>query len=98
MRRLIVYQDAVAEIETAHRWYEAQREGLGQQFESELRAVLERVARTPLVFPVEIGDYRRAKLRLFPYLVFFTHDDDSVRVNMALHAARNPELRRRRLK
>jgi plasmid stabilization system protein ParE len=98
MRRVRLYAAAVADIAAAHHWYESQREGLGAEFERELNVLLERIGRTPDSFPLEHEVYRRAKLRIFPYLVFFRHDDEAVYVAMVLHISRSPEVRRRRLR
>ena len=97
MRGLRLYPAAIADIEAAHGWYEHQRDGLGAEFELQLHELFERIRRTPEAFPIEHGAYRRAKLRVFPYLIFFRHDDQTVYVAMVLHMSRGPSARRRRL-
>ena len=97
MRELRLYPAAIADIEAVHHWYESQRDGLGAEFEHELHALFERIRRTPEVFPLEHSVYRRAKLRVFPYLIFFRHDDDAGYIAMVLHMSRGPSIRRRRL-
>lgn len=98
MRKLLLYPRAVLDIEHTVRWYEAQREGLGREFESTLEAALERIRRTPEAFPLEFGDFRRVLLRRFPYQVFFRFDVSTVFVMLVFHTSQNPTTLRRVLR
>jgi hypothetical protein len=64
---------AEAEAAAAAVWYEARQTGLGVEFVAEIDAALERVQARPASFPVwRVGSpYRRARLKRFPYLIFF---------------------------
>ena len=48
-------------------WYEQQQTGLGLQFKAAVRDAAQRIARTPLLFPVELEDVRRYVMNRFPY-------------------------------
>jgi hypothetical protein len=48
-------------------WYEAQREGLGERFVSEVDALIDRIRYHPLQFPVIEPPVRRGLLHCFPY-------------------------------
>lgn len=40
-------------------WYERQQEGLGLRFKNAVRDAAQRIARTPLLFQLELEDVRR---------------------------------------
>ena len=61
---------AAAEIETAYRWYEKEREGLGSEFLEAVEKMVQAIAENPERFPVIRKDIRRAVLRRFPYSIF----------------------------
>ena len=74
----------------AQDWYERQARGLGAQFRAEVGVQVERIARHPLHFPEMLADVRRARLRRFPYGLFFRALDDDVFVIACFHSSRDP--------
>ena len=58
---------AAADVETAYRWYEAQRAGLGDEFLTAVSTVLDSLIANPEQFPIVYRQTRRANLRRFPY-------------------------------
>ena len=62
---------AAAEIETAYRWYEKEREGLGSEFLEAVEKLVKAIAENPGRFPAIRKDIRRAVLRRFPYSIFY---------------------------
>ena len=48
-----------------------------------------RLGSTRLGSEVGIPELRTTAVRMFPYLVFYTNDDDAVRVHRVLHTARD---------
>ena len=94
--KLIVRQEAEADIADAYRWYEAQRPGLGQDFVDAVGSAFERIIEQPLRYTPVHRDTRRTFLRRFPYVVFHVLRDDSVYVIAVLHQRRNPRLARSR--
>ena len=81
---------AVEELRSAQAWYEAQRVGLGREFEAETGRVVELLGRSPLLFPVTHGDIRRAVVRRFPYGLFFQVIKAEVVVLSCHHLRRRP--------
>jgi plasmid stabilization system protein ParE len=69
---------------------EAQAPGLGARFRAELDATVGRLAATPEGFPVVLRDVRRARLRRFPYGLFFRIQPDALVVLACFHARRDP--------
>jgi plasmid stabilization system protein ParE len=62
---------AASEIETAYRWYEKEREGLGSEFLEAVDKLVKAIAESPERFPSIRKDIRRAVLRRFPYSIFY---------------------------
>ena len=88
---------ARAEASGAHAWYLAHSEVLGERFRTDLDAVIARVADNPLQFPVVEEDVRCARMRRFPYGVFFRIAGERVRVIACLHGRRDAQQWQRRL-
>jgi plasmid stabilization system protein ParE len=86
--KLRVLPAAEAEPAAAARWYEARQTGLGVEFVVEVDAALERVEARPASFPVwRVGStYRRARLKRFPYLIFFRILDGEIEIVAVAHA------------
>lgn len=89
--------EAAAEVRAARAWYARQRPGLGDEFASELRAVVEGIARGPRAFPTmdQSVDIRRALFARFPYAAFFIEREDAIWVIAVAHLRRDPGYWRR---
>jgi plasmid stabilization system protein ParE len=93
---LIVQPEAEADLKEAFRWYQAQRQGLGQEFLDEASRALSRIAEQPLRYALVHGEARRALLRRFPYVVLYVARDERVFVLAVLHQRRNSSIARAR--
>ena len=89
---LIVQPEAEADLNEAFRWYEARREGLGQEFLGEVSLTLARITERPLRYTLVYREARRALLRRFPYVVLYVAREERVFVLAVLHQRRNPRL------
>lgn len=83
---------ALAEIETAHAWYELQAAGLGAEFLRRVKLMERNISREPLLYPVVRAPLRRANLRQFPYALFYVAEPDRAVVLGCLHHRRDPEI------
>ena len=95
-----LHPEALREIERAHGWYEAHREGLGDDLLDEIGRALDKVEAAPNSFPraPENRSARRAPLDRFPYwVVFAVLDDGDVLVVAVAHAKRRAGYWRRRV-
>lgn len=93
MKHIAFRAEARDDLDEASRWYDEQREGLGDEFLQAFEATLEGVARNPLRYAPLHRDVRCARLRRFPYGVFFyVFRDETVVVVAVMHKARNPQL------
>jgi plasmid stabilization system protein ParE len=81
---------AAADVEEAWLWYEAQREGLGDEFLQVVEEALESIAAFPGSAPLVQRDIRRHLLRRFPYGLFYRLIQDQVVVVACFHAKRSP--------
>ena len=66
MKPVAFHPAAQDEVEEAAARYEAQRDGLGQEFRSEFEAALGRIVQNPQMYGVELGEFRACSLRRFP--------------------------------
>lgn len=90
MARLIVTPLAQQDILVAAEWYESQSTELVQSFLDQLREVQKRIVTVPLIYQVRMASFRVARLRRFPYCVYFCANDDLVVVIAVLHERRDP--------
>jgi len=63
IHRLIVRTEARADIVTAHRWYEDQREGLGLRFVEAVDSCFDLVRRNPNAYPKLHKETQRALVK-----------------------------------
>jgi plasmid stabilization system protein ParE len=91
VRSLVFTQAARAELIEAQDWYESEAQGLGRRFRSEVDAAVRRIAENPLQFPVIFKTLRRARLRKFPYGLFFAISGGAVTVVACFHSSRDPK-------
>ncbi len=95
--RLLIRPEAQADVEEAALWYEAQRPGLGDTFSTSVSDLIQRLAVTPLQFPLAIPPVRRGFLDRFPYGVYYLVEEDAVVIVAVVHQRRDPEVWKRRL-
>ena len=89
---VLVRDAATADLAEAAEWYEQRRVGLGGEFLRAARALLAGIGRTPRHFSVARGDVRRARVRRFPYVVYFIPEPTRVVVVAVLHGRRDPRV------
>lgn len=82
---------AAAEIQAAYRWYEREREGLGEEFLQSVARLIEIIAEFPESFPIVHRDVRRALLRRFPYSILYRLKSGHVIVAGCFHSKRDPK-------
>jgi plasmid stabilization system protein ParE len=89
--RLIIREQAEADLTDAAIWYESQRPGLGTEFLAEVDAALARASATPRQFRRlrRKPDVRRALTKRFLFCIFFVLRPDAVVVFRVLHGARH---------
>lgn len=88
--RFIVRSPAEADLAEAFEWYEQRSRGLGLEFLRAVDVTFATIARTPQLFPRVHQEIRRARLRRFPYGVFFLEQAGTISVLAVMHAHRDP--------
>ena len=97
MNVVLFHADVANDLNEATRWYERQKPGLGRAFRNAFDETLDRVVSSPLRFTPVAEDMRCARLKKFPYGLFYEHVRGSVVVVYGvLHHSRDPELWRSR--
>ncbi len=89
---LVTERDVDDDVVSAFEWYESERSGLGSEFLAELSATYRRIRATPLGYQRLWGHVRHARLRRFPYIVYFVIEDDVIVVFAVLHGRRDPAI------
>jgi plasmid stabilization system protein ParE len=81
----------------AFAWYEQQDLGLGLEFLRCVEATVVSIQRHPLMYPVMFGDYRRALVRRFPYVIFYLIEPERIVVHAVFHCSQDPDKWKARL-
>ncbi len=79
------------ELTDALDWYELQQTGLGLRFKNDVREAARRIAATPLLFPIELGEVRRYIMNRFPYVLRYVVRKDEIWVMTVSHQHRRPD-------
>ena len=93
----IVRPAAEADIEEAALWYELRSADLGSDFLRAVDGCFERIRRAPDSFQQIFKSARRARIRRFPYVVYFVSTGASIQIVACMHAKRDPRVWRRRV-
>ena len=92
-RRVIISSQAEEDIARAAAWYEARKEGLGEQFADRVQETIERIKLNPVGYQIVYRGLRRASLRQFKdWGVFFTIRLNHSLVIACLSGKRHPSL------
>jgi toxin ParE1/3/4 len=87
---LRVRRRAELDLDEAYEWYEARSEGLGEAFLRAVSACFARISSHPEAFPEVEHRVRRARLRRFPYGVFYVLRGEAIDVLAVYHSRRRP--------
>ena len=97
MQCVVFSPAARTEVTDAQDWYESEAQGLGRRFRDEVEAVVHRIEANPLLFSPAYKNVRRARLRNFPYALYFCVLPDSLFVIACFHSSRDPQRWQRRI-
>jgi plasmid stabilization system protein ParE len=86
---VVVRPEAEQDLLAARDWYDQQRVGLGDEFSTQVSAILDRLSAMPELFAVRWHDVRSCRLRQFPYIVYYRALSDRVEVLAVLHVSRD---------
>jgi toxin ParE1/3/4 len=93
---LVIDPIAMQDVQQAIDFYDQQQEGLGMKFERELNQNLIILETNPH-FSIRYDNVHCLPLKIFPYMVHFTVDENSktVTIRAILHTAINPQVWRK---
>jgi toxin ParE1/3/4 len=95
--KLVVHQDARAELGKSRRWYEKRQDGLGFQLLDDVRAALSKIEHDPKIGNRYLNTpYRFYRTKQFPYVIYYLELADHVCVMAIAHERRRPGYWRRR--
>ena len=89
---LQIQSEAIIDIQEAFEWYEKQRDGLGFEFIEEIENGYENICKHPSYYTLINADFRRLKIKRFPYLIIYEIYEDVVIVNSVRHSSRKPKF------
>ena len=78
-------------MDSAARWYELQRRGLGREFVLCVENSFDSIRHYPEAYLSVADQFRRALVRRFPYVVYFRVDGQRIKVYAVLHTHRHPD-------
>ena|SRR5579875_1766137 len=82
----------------AIRWYKQQSsESVAERFVLEVEQTLERIRRSPLIFPVAARGRRKALLKVFPFQIIFVKVENVLVIVAIMHNSRDPSYWQGRL-
>lgn len=87
-----ITDQAEYDLAEAAAWYEKHGAGLGIDLVARTRETIERIGKTPLMYPLVHNDLRRAGVKRFPYGVFFRTKENAIQVVGIFHDRRDPVL------
>ena len=96
--KVILSKEARSDLADAIAWYEEQSTGLGERFLLAFLAVEMLLKKYPHSFGKGFLEFRHRKIKGFPYIVFYTIDDNQkwVHIIAVIHERRNTELLKKR--
>ena len=94
---IVVRPEARSDVTEACEWYDGKSSGLGQRFLDELDRMFQRIQSHPLLYEEAMKNVRRARLRRFPYVIYYRVLAERIEVLAVLHGRRDPRVWQRRM-
>ena len=93
-----ILPDAFKDLKAAKKWYNKQRENLGEEFKTEVDKEIAYIGKNPEHYQRKYKELRQSLVTRFPYVIFYLVEESEKKVIIfgVLHTRRNPELVRRR--
>jgi toxin ParE1/3/4 len=87
---IVLRPEVEQDLRFARDWYEARREGLGDEFSTQVSQMFNTLGKMPEMFAVTWKDIRKCRLTRFPYNVYYRDFADRVEILAVVHASRQP--------
>jgi toxin ParE1/3/4 len=82
--------EAEVELDDAYSWYEHRRVGLGIEFISRVDEALNRIQGDPESFPIVYRTLRQVLVHRFPFVIYYSTDEQRISIAAIVHGSRNP--------
>jgi plasmid stabilization system protein ParE len=86
---VIFRKQANQDLAEAIEWYEVKKVGLGKQFLSAVEACINLISLEPEMFPVVHRNIRKARIKRFPYSIYFNYNQENLFIFAVFHAKRD---------
>ncbi|MFL5331171.1 MAG: type II toxin-antitoxin system RelE/ParE family toxin [Gemmataceae bacterium] len=97
MKLPIVYRpEALSDLVAARDWYERELSGLGDQFADVVEELIDRIETMPEMYAALFRGVRPAKLRKFPFVLYYRVLNEWIEVLALMHGSRDPQAWRSR--
>lgn len=96
IRKLRFHPDVPGDLVSALNYYEQISPKLADRFRENIDQKFDQIVERPESFPTDVEAIRFAKIKRFPYLIFFVVKEKTVLVIAILHGAMNPQAWRTR--
>lgn len=89
--KIVIGKAAIDDIQSIAYWYNGQQNGLSDRFNTSLQTCLDEVLKTPDRFALHKGSklIRKAKLKVFPYYIFYLILQNNIEIVGVIHTARS---------
>ena len=88
---IVFLSRAQHELLEAWEWYEDKQAGLGDQFKNKVTERLHSLLQHPERYPIRKKEFREVRIEVFPYLIIYRIDKNTVVIASILHTSRNPK-------
>jgi toxin ParE1/3/4 len=88
----ILIPQAQMEFDESFDHYERERPGLGVEFLSAIRTMLQHIAANPQFYAVVHRNVREAIVPRFPFCIYYVHRSTCIRVLSIFHTSRDPQV------
>tara|TARA_B110000090_G_scaffold208709_1_gene263152 strand:- start:1192 stop:1500 length:309 start_codon:yes stop_codon:yes gene_type:complete len=87
------------DLRKAKKWYNKQREELGEEFKIEVNKEIDYIGENPEHYQRKYKELRQSLVTRFPYAIFYLVEEEQKRIIIfgVLHTRRNPEIARKRI-
>lgn len=88
------------DLQKAKKWYNEQRENLGEEFKTEVNKEIDYISEYPKHYQLKYKELRQSLVTRFPYAIFYFIDEERTRIVIigVLHTKRNPKIVQKRIK
>ena len=87
---LVIKVEALADMQEAYDYYEANKAGLGERFLDTLDDYFKQIQKYPEHFQIKRKPYREAIIKDFPYMIIYEIELQEIVVYAVFNTSRNP--------